>query len=410
MLRATERGDWASDMGLPSYAMLLQDPHYERYRRRSSIRGKWPDPVEEAFHKALRWTASYQHRLNGTHRANTDQMIGRAIYEYTGQLRTGKHVSSHIQQLRRIGSRMPEASDRLTRQIVRAAAELQEADTEDTAKINQILGQIQNATFVFARRNDEIQNAAFALSQRRRTQNNQKIQARRKPRIRPEIIMLDNSVHSLFHEISRLASQNEHELSLQPLRPLGSNFLALSYVNHLFRSEVLRYIESQLSFDFSVDVTALKTFCAHVEPIHRQHVRHIAIEFVDSHASFDPSPSTTFGTYLSTNLPNLKTVFFTLIPCNPTRHDVFEYQWGQQTNDLLSNLGDLKATIILNLRWKPDCDYFEEKYVDTQGWRCIRRCEDSGEREPHAWCRPTSTAPGFYELAPRSERGCGPQE
>lgn len=51
VLRATGRGDWAGDMGLPSYAMLLQDPYYERYRRRSSIRGKWPDPVEEAFHK-----------------------------------------------------------------------------------------------------------------------------------------------------------------------------------------------------------------------------------------------------------------------------------------------------------------------------------------------------------------------
>ena len=50
-LRTTQRGDWAGDMGLPPYPILLQDPRYKRYRRRSSIRGKWPDSVEEAFHK-----------------------------------------------------------------------------------------------------------------------------------------------------------------------------------------------------------------------------------------------------------------------------------------------------------------------------------------------------------------------
>ena len=146
---------------------------------------------------------------------------------------------------------MPEASDCLTQQIVRAAAELQEADKEDIAKINQILGQIRNATFVFARRNEEKKNATFALSQRRRRQSHREIQVRPKPRIRAENITLDNPAHSLFHEISRFASPNDHALSLQPLQPLGRNFLALSSVNHLFRTEALQHIESHLSFDFT---------------------------------------------------------------------------------------------------------------------------------------------------------------
>ena len=53
MLRATQRGDWASDMGLPPYATLLQDPRYDDYRSRRRVRDVWPDPVEEAFHKGV---------------------------------------------------------------------------------------------------------------------------------------------------------------------------------------------------------------------------------------------------------------------------------------------------------------------------------------------------------------------
>ena len=50
VLRALRRGDWASDMGLPPYAILLQDPRYRLYRDKRRIRDIWPGPVEEAFH------------------------------------------------------------------------------------------------------------------------------------------------------------------------------------------------------------------------------------------------------------------------------------------------------------------------------------------------------------------------
>lgn len=330
---------------------------------------------------ALRWTAAYQHLLNGTHRAHTDEMISNVIFEYTGQRRDRKQISSHIQALRRISSRMPEASDRLTQQIVRAAAELREADTEDKIKVDRILGRIQNATFVLARRNQEIQYAAFADSQRRRRQSRREIQTPPKRRMRLENITLDGQAHTLLHEVLYIASQNDHELSFQPLRPLGDNFLALSSVNHRFRTEVLQYIESHLSFAFTNDTVALQSFCTLVEPIHRQQVRHIAIDIVDIDARDVPTPSTTFGTYLSTNLPNLKTVFLTLIPRDPTRSHTFGYKWGQQTEDFLSSLGTWKATVVLSLRWKEDCDYFESRYVGIRGWRCIRRSEDPGENE-----------------------------
>ncbi|CAD6589615.1 MAG: hypothetical protein ASARMPREDX12_003904 [Alectoria sarmentosa] len=399
VLRALRRGDWASDMGLPPYAILLQDPRYRLYRDKRRIRDIWPGPVEEAFHTALRWTAAYQLLLNGTHRAHTDQMISNVIFEYTGQWRNRKQISSHIQALRRISSRMPEASDRLTQQIVRAAAELREADTEDEIKVDRILGQIQNATFVLARRNQDTQYAAFADSQRRRRQSRREIQAPPKRRMRLENITLDGQGHTLLHEVLYIASQNDHELSFQPLRPLGDNFLALSSVNHRFRTEVLQYIESHLSFAFTNDTVALQSFCTLVEPIHRQQIRHIAIDIVDTDARDVPSPSTTFGIYLSTNLPNLKTVFLTLIPRDPTRsHTVGHHQWGQQTEDFLSSLGTWKATVVLSLQWKEDCDYFESKYVGLRGWRCIiRRSEVPSEYE-----QSTQVWPGFGEIGPGS--------
>lgn len=59
VLRTTRRGDWAGDMGLPPYAILLQDPRYDHYRRRRSIRDKWPDSIEDAFQKGDTRLCSY---------------------------------------------------------------------------------------------------------------------------------------------------------------------------------------------------------------------------------------------------------------------------------------------------------------------------------------------------------------
>ena len=258
--------------------------------------------------------------------------------------------------------------------MVRAVAELREADSEDTAQINEILGRIQDSTFVLARRNQEIEHAAFALSRRRRRQSRQKTQTAPKSRNRPTRIVLRGSPPSLFHEISHFASQNDHEFSLQSSRPLGSNFLALSLVNRRFWTEVLQHIESHLSFDFTFDLSAVQSFCTNIQPTNRQHVRRLAIEFVDSPRVV--GPSTTFGTYLSTNLPNLTTVFLTLIPRDPIGNYLVNSQWGREIETFLSNLGDCNATIILHLRWEEVCDYFEEKYVGDRGWRCIRRGED----------------------------------
>ena len=47
-------------------------------------------------------------------------------------------------------------------------------------------------------------------------------------------------------------------------------------------------------------------------------------------------------------------------------------RWGPQIDHFLSGLGDVKATIMLNLRWDYDCEHFEDEYVGVGGWRCIQ--------------------------------------
>ena len=306
-------------------------------------------------------------------------MIALTIYDLTGQFRDRKQVSSHIQYLRKMSGKMPETPDRCKEQIVRATAELQEANMQDGFEINRLLGQIQNATFLLARRNQEMDFAAFALTKRRRRQNRRQIQVTPKAQIRREKILLDGPFDSLLHEISRFATQNERELSLQPLQQLSSNFVALSWVNNLIRTEVLQFIESHLSIDFTWDAVTLNLFCTHIKPIYRQKVRHMAVEFVESHAPDIPSPWTTFGTYLSANLPSLKMVSLSLMPRDPTCIRSHVFQWGQKTEDFLSSLHDMKATIVLRLQWKEDCDYFESKYVGPRGWKCIQSAEISDE-------------------------------
>lgn len=64
VLRAMPRGDWAGDMGLPPYGVLLQDPQYDRYRRRRNIRGVWSDHVEEAFQKGDTSPCTYRPKVD----------------------------------------------------------------------------------------------------------------------------------------------------------------------------------------------------------------------------------------------------------------------------------------------------------------------------------------------------------
>ena len=175
-----------------------------------------------------------------------------------------------MQHLKKISGRMLQVPDRLTEQIVDAAAKLRKANTEDTAKINQVLRRILHEVFVLAKRNDEMELAAFDISRRRRRQGRGMVQALPKSQIRRKRILPNRPTHSLFYEISRFSPLNDRELSLQLMRPLDSNFLALSVVNRFIRTEVMHYIEGHLSFDFTWDGRTLQGFCKHINPIHRR--------------------------------------------------------------------------------------------------------------------------------------------
>lgn len=322
---------------------------------------------------ALQWTCTSYNPLTMTHLRHRNAMIAEVIHEYTGRCRHGGNVSSHIDALRKISDRIPEDSSQLTQQftqqLVCAATKLPEANWEDTANIDQILRQIQLATTILARRNSQ---RKIASTQRRRRQRNRNAQAPLKPQIRSDRVLPNDSSYSLIHQISHFTPQNDRELSFQLLRPLASNFLALSSVDRFSRTDVLQYIESQLSFDFTWDVNDLKAFCTHIKPTYRERVRHIAIEFVESHAPDWLTSSTTFGAYISDNLPNLKKIFLTLIPHDPVRfrQQLFDVSHWVQTDRFLSNLGDLKATVVLSLRSK-DREYFESKYLGVHGWKYI---------------------------------------
>lgn len=51
VLWVTQRKDLAGDMALVPYAILFQDPRYDRYRRRPKYQDKWPTHKEEAYYK-----------------------------------------------------------------------------------------------------------------------------------------------------------------------------------------------------------------------------------------------------------------------------------------------------------------------------------------------------------------------
>jgi len=311
--------------------------------------------------------SKYQNRVNGPPLPGSNMMISNVILEYTGESRDRKQTMSHLNYMKSIACQIADAPARLIQQIVDATAKLQNGCFNDMTRADKEISRIQKAASMLALRT-------------------QKPSKAKPPTLTVSAVASPQTPGyqrstSLFCITSEFAAQNDNEVFIRPVPPLRKDFLALASVDRLIRAESLEYLNSKLSFDFRNDIEALQTFCTVIRPEHRQRIRSISLQIIESLAQYDLQLSPNLSSYLNTNVPNLQTLFISFIPRDPTRLDYPTLDWGLQTPERFFGPSGMKAKVVMNMRWEPDCDQFEFEHLGIPGWQCLDAAGWEGLRE-----------------------------
>ena len=179
-------------------------------------------------------------------------------------------------------------------------------------------------------------------------------------------------------------------LSLTPIN-IDPIDLSLTLVNRFHRTHTLAILTSTLIYDFGDEIRSIYTL---QRPFTSGFIKRIRLTFIEEYMRSSFLDILASGKISA--LPNLRTLFIELWPRNPAREDRHDRAWGDQTLCLLEALRGVNATVVLELRWKIDCERFEEQYVGEQGWQ-IR-----SEREGEKWEAQEGMCWRSYELKARN--------
>lgn len=242
-----------------------------------------------------------------------NEFISDFIYEFTGQERNRKQVSSHLQVLRLCLHRSRTAS-------------AQDVDIKQATKVVKPCPAVSS-------KNSVMLNSDFLLTS---------------------------------------APGSKEFLSLYCSKTSVQNFLSLSLVNRVYRTECLHHLASSMRFDFGSDSQALQQFCSTASPELVAEMRYLRIILMEGYMRDLPDLP---------DLPNLRSLAIDLWPRSPTRPGLGKRVWGTQTETLLANLGvtwAARARIRLEMRWTADCERFEQEYVEKGRWRRVVEIDENG--------------------------------
>jgi len=169
----------------------------------------------------------------------------------------------------------------------------------------------------------------------------------------------------------KIPLHSNEKLSIQSKVPRDS--LALLSINQQIRIEALHQVHNCLSLDFYDDDFALEKFCTLFAAESQRLTRTLHIAFIEGRDVYSCVPSSKLGHFISSLLPDLKMLRITLSPCfQEANLDMVRVPpWGAQTKQFLPTLSSMRATVRITLRWLYECEYFEDKYMNTMGWRFI---------------------------------------
>lgn len=167
----------------------------------------------------------------------------------------------------------------------------------------------------------------------------------------------------LFRLLSSNASNPDAYLSLTTYLP-RFNIFSITLVNRFHRTNALAILASNLVYDFGDDIKLINKLHT---PATCHYMRRVRVTFVEGYMQLAFLQQLASGSV--SLLPSLRELFVELWPRNPTREDTEDRSWGVQTPILLEALRVFNARVVVEFRWKSDCQRFEREYVGVSGWK-----------------------------------------
>ena len=423
---------------------------------------KWPDHLEEALFKgsasdlridefeltehitALRWIGPY--RKSKRDSPGRNELLSCIIYELTGRDRSPKQISSHLNNLKNdYGDERTASLQRYSADPADPASSLAECLESQSRLADQIASQNSSelrpvvadycaqliAHHLQARERKLRQTiAAVELNHAPRTitENSQSSIPSEPSAILPIPIASNGGRNASLYREQKLSDQSNegislisprlshqegnvstaliydhnqtHSLRIQPTFPVRHNFLALTLVNQVVRTEALAWLESNVKIDYGDDFDALQVL--YLYPLlnlrARNCMKEIRLEFIEGFGTTDVRGLSAF---LNTQMPSVRTLYLTIHPRYPEpyrwRFHPSRLSWGEKAKSILREVESLNARVLLSLRWRDDGTVFENRYAARWGWKKIELGQTWELGSP-------DMSHTSYELEPRSKR------
>ncbi|CAD6588727.1 MAG: subunit of the Arp2/3 complex [Alectoria sarmentosa] len=329
---------------------------------------KWPDHLEEALFKgsasdlridefeltehitALRWIGPY--RKSKRDSPGRNELLSCIIYELTGRDRSPKQISSHLNNLKNdYGDERTASLQRYSADPADPASSLAECLESQSRLADQIASQNSSelrpvvadycaqliAHHLQARERKLRQTiAAVELNHAPRTitENSQSSIPSEPSAILPIPIASNGGRNASLYREQKLSDQSNegislisprlshqegnvstaliydhnqtHSLRIQPTFPVRHNFLALTLVNQVVRTEALAWLESNVKIDYGDDFDALQVL--YLYPLlnlrARNCMKEIRLEFIEGFGTTDVRGLSAF---LNTQMPSVRT-------------------------------------------------------------------------------------------------------
>ena len=255
------------------------------------------------------------------------ESIAELIYEFTGQKRDRKQVSSHTQVLKTLSTNREELIQRII--------------DEDGSY--------------------EVENRSPPDSDEGRT---------------------------IFTQLPYSSSSNMASIFAEPPPPRPKQPtitripLSFTLINHFYRAESINYLSSHLHFDFGLDRLAFRHLCNTAPPDLITSMRHARLTLVEG--SMPPLPSWP-------NLHTLALDLWPRHPGRPDFKERAWGDQTEELLARLGVTTAVRAKITLEMRWAADCERFEREYVGEEGeggWRRVAAdVEDGPKGRDEGFCR-----------------------
>lgn len=465
VLHCVQQRDSNDGSRVPSLPDLRRNEKYIAYRRRyqssnNSEELKWPDHLEEALFKgsasnlridefelkehiiALRWIGPY--RKSKRDSPGRNELLSYIIYELTGRARSRKQISSHLNNLKN------DYGDERTASLQRYSADPASSLAECLESQSRLADQIasQNSPElrpVVAGYNSQLIAHHLQARERKLRQTIATVELNHAPRtiiensqfsipsepsaILPIPIASNGGRNASLYREQKLSDQSNedsglisprlshqegnvftaldfdhnqtHALTIQPTFPVRHNFLALTLVNQVVRTEALAWLESNVKIDYGDDFDALQVLYPLLNLRARNCMKEIRLEFIEGFGTTDVRGLSAF---LNTQMPSVRTLYLTIHPRYPTPFrwpfHPSRLSWGEKAKSILQEVESLNARVLLSLRWRDDCTVFENRYAARWGWKKIELGQTWELGSP-------DMSHTSYELEPRSKRESG---